>query len=736
MILIGSLLIGVLFKVGDMVPVQLMIISALLINFGLAVCMWYSERINRPMLYQVMIIFYLGITAYCCASINENRLFGVYYEGKLIAKVSLLFLMSAILVSAIGHKRLISCIKSRVDLWCPPIWPLVVAGVASYISDKSLSYSTLRLCVLMGMSGFILVTAYKNNRTQNRTVAYQITTKHYLRYLCVFGLLAFSINQFMPKVKEMPGTKLIKQLTNNWGLGFRGDLETTSELNRNVSESEEILLKLRSDMPIYLREVAYSSYDKGKWALEEQEIDPVPINEQTFYSQKKLFYLVLDKLAEKVLQEDEDKDEDESELLEPYKEALLLPSNERKNKSAYIEEIQPFKQYLTCNEVQSINVLEQDKIGYYADGNCFVPISDEDDVTYTIDYAYYPLKRGTREYEILKNLDQKKYMALLEWVMPQLTTQERTEEIEALYTENINYASINKRYTQLAHSVRENIEEYAKWLTRDMEGDLQKAQRICYYLKSSGEYTYQLNAPYVDEKQDPVVDFIYSGKAGICQDFASSMTLLCRGVGIPARYVVGYSSGEIDWEEEDIYIIREKHAHAFVEAYIAGYGWMTFDPTPSKLTEDDLIGGDIGNIGNNNIDINFNDLTVLIIVLGVFMLILFWLYPLAWLRASIWKWYILRLPAQRSIGLLMQQTLKLLEDKSIFMEQEETVSKLAKRLNDQYLFDITPITKPFEDYYYGNKMPLESEMLAAYECYKHIKKKRKWQILTDPDSRT
>ena len=57
------------------------------------------------------------------------------------------------------------------------------------------------------------------------------------------------------------------------------------------------------------------------------------------------------------------------------------------------------------------------------------------------------------------------------------------------------------------------------------------------------------------------------------------MALLCRSIGIPARYVTGYLVTEKN-SETGRYIVREKDAHAFVEVYIAGYGWMTFDPTP------------------------------------------------------------------------------------------------------------------------------------------------------------
>lgn len=729
MILIGSLLIGVCYRVDWFFPTRLMIMSALLINFALAVCMWYSERINRPMLYQVMIIFYLGIAAYCFVSVNETELWGAKYDGPLMAKTSVLFLMGAGLVSLVSYPALKENIKSRVDLWCPPIWPVVIAGVASYVSNKTIDNSVLRLCVLIGMSSLILTTAYKNNRTQNRSVAYKISTRHYLLYLCLFGLIAFGINQAIPKVEELPGTKLMKKLTNNWGRGIDNRLQTSCKLSRNPSQSEEIVLRVSSEKPVYLREIAYSKYQEGEWSLEEEEKSegPVPVKESAFYSKRNIFYKALDEMSEGKLKL--------PELLEKYEDALKLPSNVPEEKSIYIEEVEPFKQYFTCNDVSGIKVLDEEQIGYYPYSLSFISIADEeDDVSYTVNYWDYPLKLGTRESAVLKTLSQSEFNTILEAMHPNGVTNDMPGELKQGWLLNYYSKELFERYLKLPNNIEDKLIGYANQLAGDLEGDMTKAEVICNHLKRSGEFTYQLGAPYVDEKQDPVIDFLFLGKAGICQDFASSMTLLCRAVGLPARYVVGYYASERDWEKEQAYIVRQKDAHAFVEVYIGGYGWMTFDPTPVSMKAEDLIGGDIGQLANHNITNNVGELRSLFIVIGILLCIFCWLYPIAWLRSLVWKWYILRLPTPKSIDLIMQQTLKLLEDKSIYLQERETVSKLAKRLSEQYLIDITPITKPFENYYYGGKQPDQKEMLLATECYNQLKKKKKWQSLADPNS--
>src|SRR5258706_3230143 len=59
------------------------------------------------------------------------------------------------------------------------------------------------------------------------------------------------------------------------------------------------------------------------------------------------------------------------------------------------------------------------------------------------------------------------------------------------------------------------------------------------------------------------------------------MVVLARAVGLPARLVIGYSSGEYDIEKGE-YVVRELHAHSWVEIYFSGVGWVEFEPTANE----------------------------------------------------------------------------------------------------------------------------------------------------------
>jgi protein-glutamine gamma-glutamyltransferase len=80
---------------------------------------------------------------------------------------------------------------------------------------------------------------------------------------------------------------------------------------------------------------------------------------------------------------------------------------------------------------------------------------------------------------------------------------------------------------------------------------------------------------------DPVLDFLFVNRSGHCEYFATAMTLLARSAGIPARFVAGYRVGERT--PFGYYVVRERNAHAWVEAWMPGAGWVTRDPTPESF---------------------------------------------------------------------------------------------------------------------------------------------------------
>jgi hypothetical protein len=78
----------------------------------------------------------------------------------------------------------------------------------------------------------------------------------------------------------------------------------------------------------------------------------------------------------------------------------------------------------------------------------------------------------------------------------------------------------------------------------------------------------------------PLESFLFATKHGYCQQFAGAMAMLLRMGGVPARVAVGFTPGTYDSATHE-WVVDDIDAHAWVEAWFPGYGWVRFDPTPS-----------------------------------------------------------------------------------------------------------------------------------------------------------
>jgi transglutaminase-like putative cysteine protease len=105
----------------------------------------------------------------------------------------------------------------------------------------------------------------------------------------------------------------------------------------------------------------------------------------------------------------------------------------------------------------------------------------------------------------------------------------------------------------------------------------EKARRVESYLMENFSYTLNFAGRSAD---NPIENFLFRYKSGQCEYFASSMVLMLRSQGIPARLVTGFLGGDYN-PFEGYYVVRGNNAHAWVEAYLSGEGWRIFDPTPA-----------------------------------------------------------------------------------------------------------------------------------------------------------
>ena len=113
------------------------------------------------------------------------------------------------------------------------------------------------------------------------------------------------------------------------------------------------------------------------------------------------------------------------------------------------------------------------------------------------------------------------------------------------------------------------------------------------WFRQKGGFRYVEQPPKV-AGAPPLVAFVTLTKAGYCQHYAGAMAVMLRMLGIPARVAVGFTSGTYDGSEKT-WTVTDHDAHAWVEVWFRGHGWVPFDPTPGRGT----FGGDYSFASNS-----------------------------------------------------------------------------------------------------------------------------------------
>jgi transglutaminase-like putative cysteine protease len=136
------------------------------------------------------------------------------------------------------------------------------------------------------------------------------------------------------------------------------------------------------------------------------------------------------------------------------------------------------------------------------------------------------------------------------------------------------------RWTELPADLDPRIEEIANDWTRGEDSDYDKVLAIQRHFHTDG-FRYDADVE-VAEDADALLTFLTQTKAGFCQQYATTMAVLVRELGLPARIAIGYQAGTA--RDDGTYLVQSKNAHAWVEVFFEGYGWLQFEPTPGHGT--------------------------------------------------------------------------------------------------------------------------------------------------------
>jgi transglutaminase-like putative cysteine protease len=134
---------------------------------------------------------------------------------------------------------------------------------------------------------------------------------------------------------------------------------------------------------------------------------------------------------------------------------------------------------------------------------------------------------------------------------------------------------VSPLYTQMPQ-VDPRVAALAAQVTQGQTTDFDKATALWQFFTAQNRFTYDTRTAAAADA-DALVDFLFNGKRGYCEQFASAMAVMLRVLHIPTRVAVGFTSGV---QSGDYRSITSKDAHAWVEVYFPGQGWVSFDPTP------------------------------------------------------------------------------------------------------------------------------------------------------------
>ena len=126
-------------------------------------------------------------------------------------------------------------------------------------------------------------------------------------------------------------------------------------------------------------------------------------------------------------------------------------------------------------------------------------------------------------------------------------------------------------------TVPARVKQLSDGLVARQPTEFDRVRAITAYLRDN--YRYSLDTPRLPSDRDAVDQFLFVDRVGFCEQFATVLAIMLREEGIPTRLAVGYSTGDTD-TLTGTFTVRARDAHAWVEVYFPGVGWVPFDASP------------------------------------------------------------------------------------------------------------------------------------------------------------
>ena len=150
-------------------------------------------------------------------------------------------------------------------------------------------------------------------------------------------------------------------------------------------------------------------------------------------------------------------------------------------------------------------------------------------------------------------------------------------EVTSIISDTMAGEADKNKYLQIPERVSPKIIALVNTLTAKKNREETMRNLLRYF--NNGQYQYSLKG--LPVSKNPLETFLFESKYGNCEYFASALAVMLRVAGIPSRMVGGYRGGYYN-EVGKYYLVPQKNAHVWVEAFMPRKGWIRVDPTPTS----------------------------------------------------------------------------------------------------------------------------------------------------------
>lgn len=597
-----------------------------------------------------------------------------------------------------------------------------------------------------------------------------VNHRWYLAAMAVFILFILALSFIAPKPNSIPKLASIDAVINQTiqpliaaatTQGYDSEQKTFNpSYFKNESYidsitaplSSRVLFEVKAEEPLYFRTQGWDRYEKNRWMIGNSAMSKgYPVDS---FSERQMKLGVITSLINRA---------EKNSLMESafpqMTDVLKYRSIPQKSKNASIlTNHYSIRYFLNPPGMTSLERVQGDQTVFINEyGRCIGNNPPEIDERYSVEYISQQIGMSTREFQIVRRLDKDLASSILDIDRYTVVNDPDHEMNQAkdtrimmspreksiLLTAQSEMETAYKYYTNLPDDLPGRIYNLANSLVADKKSDYDKASAIENFFHLSG-FTYDLKPPSAPYGRDYTDFFIFESKKGVCIHFASAMVILARACGLPARYVEGFVANEKDPETGN-YLIREKDAHAFPEIYIAGYGWMVFEPTVSANETESGISQVFRNVVKTVTYLissvaNIFQMAPLWVKIAfvpfIAVVLLFLVSVYIRLMRDIWVRRVLKTGKREALGEVFAKIAILLKKIQLDKKKYETPSGYALRVFNESGIELLGLADAFNRSKYGDTEPSGKDIESALGTYrqamvfvkKRVGKLKAWMI--------